>query len=132
MRVVWPDGSQSVQVAIPADLRLLLSHPSTATAVHEGSGSSTYQLRLAPSHPNPYNSETVLRFQVPAGEAQLVIYNLAGQEIATLVDEEMAAGAHAVRWGGRNQRGRRVASGVYFAQLRSGSDVRVRQMLLLK
>ena len=63
---------------------------------------------------------------------QLVIYNLLGQEIRTLLNEEKSAGMYTVQWNGKDAFGRSVSSGVYFYQLRSNGLVDTRRMLLLK
>ena len=61
---------------------------------------------------------TVVRYALPwAGEIRLTVYNLLGQEIAVLASGARAAGEHAVRWEGRDGRGRPVVRGVYLYRL---------------
>lgn len=68
--------------------------------------------------PNPMASKTMLRYQTPkSGQVELSIYNAAGQRVRTLVSGYKPAGWHAVGWDGRDERGARVSSGVYFASL---------------
>ena len=88
---------------------------------------------LAQNAPNPFNSETVIRFALPQpSQVELTIYNLLGQPVAVLVQEPSAAGTFSVRWDGRDQAGRAVTSGVYLYQLRAGEYTEVRKLLLLR
>ena len=85
---------------------------------------------LAPNVPNPFNPGTVIPYRLDAdGPVRLVIYNLLGQRIRTLVDEVQAAGAYRVRWEARDGR---VAAGVYFIRLRYPGGVQTRRMLYLE
>ena len=63
---------------------------------------------------------------------RLVVHNVLGREVATLVDGDLAAGFHTVPWDGRDGRGARVASGVYFYSLQTPEFVDRRKMLRLK
>ncbi len=88
---------------------------------------------LAQNFPNPFNPTTTIRFGLPQqSRVTLKIYNLLGEEIATLIDETRPAGFHAAVWDGRDQAGQSVASGVYVYQL-VGDGVRLtRKLLMLK
>jgi flagellar hook assembly protein FlgD len=63
---------------------------------------------------------------------QIVIYNIQGQRVVTLLDERRPAGIHAVMWDGRDGAGEPVATGVYFVQMRSGSFKETKKIVLLK
>ncbi len=90
-------------------------------------------LVFAPVVPNPFNPATTLAFTIPnPARVRLVVHDVAGRRVRTLVDTRLGAGEHAVRWDGRDDAGRAVASGVYFARLRAGADTRTRRMVLLK
>ncbi len=70
------------------------------------------------NHPNPFNPETRIQYQLPeAGFVQVKIYNLVGQEISTLVQEQKGSGAYSVVWDGRDDSGIQVGSGVYIYQI---------------
>ncbi len=70
------------------------------------------------SHPNPFNPETRIQYQIPeASLIQLRIYNLMGQEIRTLVQEQQNPGTYSVVWDGKNDSGIEVSSGVYIYQV---------------
>jgi len=104
------------------------------TAV-EGEGTSFLPQtpRLKQNFPNPFNGETVIPFSLPAGgEVELGVYDLAGQQVTTLVRGTRPAGAHAARWDGRDESGRDLASGVYLYRLRSGGRAETRKLVLLR
>jgi len=83
--------------------------------------------------PNPFNPSTTIKYQLPAsGDVSLVIYNLLGQQIRSLVKETLDAGFHSIVWDGKNQLGHQVASGVYIYRLQSGDFTTARRMMLLK
>jgi hypothetical protein len=86
------------------------------TAVDDATPSPTI---LALSNaPNPFNPSTVIRYVLPtAGEVQLTLYNVLGQEVRVLIGDYRAAGMHEVVWDGRGRDGRSVSSGVYIARL---------------
>ena len=67
-----------------------------------------------------------------ATRARVAIYTVNGQLVRTLLDEDLAAGEHTVTWHGRDDAGRRVATGTYFYQLRAGDFRQVRKMTLVK
>ncbi len=83
---------------------------------------------LEQNYPNPFNPSTTIRYSVPkAGVVSLKIYNVLGQEVATLVNHQLLAGSYSVTFDAG-----RFASGVYFYRLSSGDFSSVKKMLLLK
>jgi hypothetical protein len=90
---------------------------------------------LGPNFPNPFNPETKISFEVPAGwtaPVTLRIFNLQGQLIATLVEGVMPPGMHNIVWNGKDQFGQTVSTGVYLYQIVSGDYRAVRKMLMAK
>lgn len=88
---------------------------------------------LAQNAPNPFNPATSIAFVLgAAGRAKLDIIDVAGRRVATLVDGHLPAGPHSVDWRGIDDRGRRVASGVYLYRLEVDGLVDVRRMVMLK
>ena len=84
--------------------------------------------KLSQNYPNPFNPVTNIEFTLPASlNAQLTVYNLLGQKVATLVDDRLGAGSHSVRFDARN-----LASGVYFYQLKAGEFTLQKRMTLIK
>ncbi len=97
-------------------------------------GSSTpAQTGLAQNYPNPFNPTTEISFSLAAPtHVRLVVYNVLGQEVQTLVDDTRGAGEHQVMWNGRDGGGSRVASGLYLYRLEAGDYVETRKMMMMK
>ncbi len=75
-------------------------------------------LRLGQNHPNPFNPSTHLAYQIPqSGAVQLKVYDVRGQEIATLVNRELVAGDYTAHWDGKDVAGRDAPSGIYLVRL---------------
>lgn len=91
---------------------------------------------LEQNFPNPFNPETLIRYQIPnVGEAiaiELKIYNVLGSEIRTLVQKNQGAGIYQALWDGRDAHGRHVAAGTYIYQLKAGDFSEARKMLILR
>jgi hypothetical protein len=90
-------------------------------------------LILDPCFPNPFNPTTTVSYEIDAfGPVQLVVYDVSGRLIKTLVDTHMSAGQKTSEWNGTNSAGRRVASGTYFLRLETDQGVRARKIMLAK
>jgi hypothetical protein len=88
---------------------------------------------LFQNHPNPFNPETEIRFQLPEASHVIVkISNSLGQEIRTLADAPYEAGYHSIRWDGKDHQRNSVSSGIYFYQLQAGEFNQVKKMNLLR
>ncbi len=90
--------------------------------------------RLGANEPNPFNAGTMIRWDVPIGGApvSLAIYDLRGARVRTLVDGAQPAGRHSLHWDGRDDRGRTLATGVYFCRLATAVSVQVIKMSLIQ
>jgi len=87
----------------------------------------------ADNYPNPFNPSTVIRFNIPvAGRVTLKIYDVLGREVRALIDQEMTAGRHDIKWEGNNNAGSGVASGIYIYRLKYNNEVLNKKMLLLR
>ena len=83
---------------------------------------------LEQNYPNPFNPSTKIKFSISkAGHTSLEVYNILGDEVATLVNEEKPAGLYEVEFNGEN-----LSSGTYYYRFRSGTYFEVRKMILLK
>ena len=88
---------------------------------------------LSQNAPNPFNPETIISYSLPQSEqVKLVIYNVLGQEIRTLVNAFKPAGRYRVVWNSKDDFGRSVSSGIYFYQITAGEFLDTRKMLILK
>ena len=90
-------------------------------------------IALHANYPNPFNPTTRIPFELAdSAPVRMTVFNVRGQEIATLVEATLAAGAHEVTWDGRDGEGRPVGSGLYLYELRTGDERQVRRMILLR
>ena len=94
------------------------------------------ELQLYSAYPNPFNPNTTLRFYLPSSlssqKAELLIYNNLGQKVKVLFRGQGKAGLNEVRWNGRSDRGKEMASGIYYAVLNVGGHAQSQKLLLLK
>jgi hypothetical protein len=119
--------------------------------VEKSNRSLPADFELAQNYPNSFlseakflsagNPETVIKYQLPrTSEVEISIFNLQGQKVATLVRSHQTAGSHKIIWDGKDESGRRLASGVYLYQLKvvapasggAGKFVAARKMLVLR
>jgi hypothetical protein len=88
---------------------------------------------LTQNYPNPFNSQTNIKFQVPDQSIiKLEIYNILGQKIRTLVNQEKNPGNYSLSWNGKNDFGESVNSGIYFIKFSSDNFSNTKKMTLLK
>ena len=88
---------------------------------------------LGYNYPNPFNANTRLDYSLPVrSHVSIRLYNMLGQEVAVLVNEEQSYGNRHVVWSGLNKQGSTVASGVYIAEFKAGSYLATRKMILMK
>ena len=87
--------------------------------------------RLYQNFPNPFNPSTNIRFDLlKAGFVTLKVFNIMGQEVATLVNENLQSGKYNIQW--NISRAAKISSGVYFYQLKTAEFVRTRKLILLQ
>ncbi len=83
--------------------------------------------------PNPFNPQTQISFALPeAGQTSLVVYDVAGRHVRTLVEASLAGGEHTYNWNGADDAGHQVSTGVYLYRLRSGAVEEIRRMTLVR
>jgi hypothetical protein len=134
------NGSYTVANLAIDKLKLTITYNNVMTAVREAAASTPAAFALWQNYPNPFsaignfgNPETMIQFDLPqASKVHLEIYNLAGEKVATLIDGPQPAGRQTVRWNGRDDFGRDIASGVYFYRLAAGAHLQTRRMVLLR
>ena len=86
------------------------------------------EFALLSNYPNPFNARTVIDYQLPVGSSvRLDVYNILGEKVVTLVDEEQEAGYRSVTWDASE-----IASGIYFYKLTAGDYTATRRMMLVK
>lgn len=88
---------------------------------------------LGYNYPNPFNPTTTIPLDVPREQkVTIIVYNVMGQEVKTLVNDVLKPGFHDIRWDGKNGSGVQVASGQYFVRVITDGFVKVRKMMMLK
>jgi hypothetical protein len=126
---VAEDGSRSVHAAYPEfkamniDVTAASSNPTQVPASYA----------LNQNYPNPFNPSTEISFSLKqSGQVRLSVYNVLGQQVRTLINQEMTEGPHSVTWDGRSDNGSPAASGIYFYRIQANDYVDTRKMTLLK
>lgn len=118
-----------VTSAFPSEL-VWFDNLGTGTAV--GNTPLGARVEVHANVPNPFNPSTTISFEVfPAGAVEVDVFAVDGAKVRNLVRESLTEGSHEVRWDGRDDRGRRVASGVYIARVQAHGINRTLKMVLL-
>ncbi|MGH8005195.1 MAG: FlgD immunoglobulin-like domain containing protein, partial [Limisphaerales bacterium] len=88
---------------------------------------------LGQNYPNPFNPTATIEYALPkAVKVELKIFNMLGQVVRTLVDEEKGAGYYQAVWDGKDENGRTVSTGLYLYQLKAGDFVKAMKMSFIK
>ncbi|MFH1850912.1 MAG: DUF5689 domain-containing protein [Candidatus Neomarinimicrobiota bacterium] len=91
------------------------------------------QYALNQNYPNPFNPTTAIQFELAdAQRVKMIVYDVLGRQVRTLVSSDMPAGTFTVVWDGNNNHGQMVSTGVYFVRLVAGDFVSVKKMTLLR
>jgi ligand-binding sensor domain-containing protein len=91
------------------------------------------QFTLHQNYPNPFNPTTRINYNVPEdGNIQMVIYDLMGREVTTLLNQNQKAGSHHLLWNGQYNQGQNVGVGMYFCQLKGKNFTKTIKMLFLE
>jgi len=109
------------------------------TAVEDDvNGTVPMEFSLSQNYPNPFNPTTTIQFSLPVNsDVKLVVYNMLGQEVATLLNEQRSTGTHNIIWNSSNTNGVNLSSGIYFYKLNAVANngkefQQIRKMVLLK
>jgi len=85
-------------------------------------------IELGQNYPNPFNGETTFEFSMPREEpVRLRILNVLGQEITTILDDDVSAGKHRIRWVAQH-----LASGVYYYRFETNTQFSTRKLLFVR
>jgi len=91
------------------------------------------EFELFQNYPNPFNAITNIAFNLPKRmHVSVKIYNILGQRVKTLIDEEVRGGAHKIQWDGKNDQGNLISSGLYIVRLQAKDRAAVKKLLLIK
>jgi FlgD Ig-like domain len=118
-----PDGTVADMGALYFDQNVGIENPEIQSAVYSLS-----------NYPNPFNPTTTIEFSIQnKSQINLSIYNIKGQQIKTLVQNEYKEGSHSISWNGDDESGKSVSSGIYYYKLNvNGKTTAVKKCLLLK
>ncbi|MCP4549139.1 MAG: hypothetical protein GY835_22020, partial [bacterium] len=130
IQVLWPSGLTATYTSVPGNQRVVYTEDATAVG---GTDQPTVS-GLRGNYPNPFHPTTARKFDLSAaGAVDLRFFDLGGRLVRKLRSgEQMAAGAHAVVWNGRDDQGQSLASGLYFCRLEAAGMSETRKMTLLK
>jgi outer membrane protein assembly factor BamB len=110
----------------------LIAIRDTVTSVLGGE-TNTLDYNLNQNYPNPFNPSTTINFSLPQKQmVKLVIYDILGKEVKTLVNSEKDAGSYNVEWNGTNNNGLNVSTGIYIYRINAGSFIQEKKMILMK
>jgi hypothetical protein len=88
---------------------------------------------LKQNYPNPFNPITIIEYSLPEKtHAKLIIFDLLGRQVRTLVDQHEDIGHRSIRWDSKNEFGKHVSAGIYLYQIHAGEFVQTKKMVLLK
>jgi hypothetical protein len=88
---------------------------------------------LGANFPNPFNPTTTIAFDLAvSGHVSIDVFNIKGQKVTTLVNDEFTAGPHTVNWNGEDSNGRSVSSGIYFYRMTTEGFTSTRKMIMMK
>ncbi len=105
----------------------------SVTEVEHTATSIPKKFALYQNYPNPFNPTTLIQFDLPQNaHVQLNIYNLLGNKVRTLVNQDLPAGSHQISWDGRDGHGNILPTGIYFYKIIAGDFVQTRKMILAK
>jgi len=107
---------------------LKFSTSSGGTSVDEKNPQPPVSFDLKNCYPNPFNPTTLITYQLAKpSHVRIMVFDITGREVTTLVSEEKPAGSYSVSWNASNN-----SSGVYFYKLTAGNYSQVRKMVLVK
>ena len=113
--------------------RLLIDEHGNPVSVHQQPEWPPEAFRLYQNFPNPFNPATTIEFDLPHDAiVRLEVFNLLGEEVATLAQSTESVGRHKVVWNGRDRNDNPVSSGVYFYSLHAGQETITRKLILLR
>ncbi|GEM_PF-963076 len=142
---VWMEDSTFKRIVLPFSLASLDDHNrdiflenvidffGIVNAVEEPVETLPKAFALKQNFPNPFNPITSINFEMPTAQnVRLTVYNMLGQSVRTLVNDQRSAGLYTILWDGRDDAGHMVGSGVYFYQIQAGSFTKTAKMVFLK
>ncbi len=89
--------------------------------------------KVKQNYPNPFSSNTTIEYSLPfSAPVILTVYNILGERVARIIEPMQSKGPHSIVWNGRDENGKKVASGIYFYRLQAGAFSATKKMVLLR
>lgn len=137
LRVYSRSGSEALNkfksMESDSDFKPMIIFDTGVTEIGDESGIIIDEYALFPNFPNPFNPQTTIRYALKERiHVKLDIYNINGQLVKRLIDEEQNMGYREARWNGTNAENQRVASGLYFIQFQAEDFIKTQKMVLIK
>ncbi|PID29285.1 MAG: hypothetical protein CSB55_02015 [Candidatus Cloacimonadota bacterium] len=132
--VSWIDGRSSGK----EEIKGIYAQKVNAYQVDNDDMPEIKSVSLSQNSPNPFrpnsrSNETKISFNLPEdGKAEIAVYNVKGQKIASVADDNFKAGSHTVKWNGQAENGKEVTSGIYFYKLSTEKKTIAQKMVILK
>ncbi|MDA3814209.1 MAG: C25 family cysteine peptidase [Candidatus Cloacimonetes bacterium] len=118
-------------IKIITDIGQILNIPITLEVYSDIPPVENYELRQ--NYPNPFNPFTKIEYDVPkTGKVTIKVYNIRGQYVKTLINEQKEPGSYFTYWDGTDNNNRKISSGIYFYQLEAKSSTKTKKMILIK
>jgi len=105
----------------------------TLTGIDDEEKPIASEFKLEQNYPNPFNPSTIIKYSIPSVgtrdrvSVQLIVYDILGNEVVTLVNEELSSGEYEIQFDATG-----LPSGIYFYHLTAGSIIKTKKMILLK
>ena len=133
-QVAYVVFEQNVNLTISAPhVAIAARQGQTVEAVHTPGAELPEQFSLTDVFPNPFNQQVTVRYGMPeAAQVRIMVFNVLGQHVQTLVDAPRSEGYQTVVWDGRHANGSTLSSGVYVIRLDAGGVTQARTVLYVK
>ncbi len=129
--ITWPSGINDFYTNVERNKfyeAIEGSGISIVTSVEESNYINSIEFSLLQNYPNPFNPSTQIKFKIPAESfVTLAIFNLVGEKIKTLINENKSAGEHSITFNADN-----LPSGIYYYQVKADGFVKTKKMILIK
>jgi hypothetical protein len=130
---VWGCSTQQEGQAGPGKIVLTAVDFTVNPTSNEVVSSTPAKQMLSQNFPNPFNPTTTIEYNVPVnGNVSLNVYNVKGQLVRTLVNENQTIGKHTIVWDGQDNNGATATSGIYFYKMTSSNTTETRKMIMVK
>ena len=132
----WYTGSQLLSFTTSLNARTSRVYAITDSAVTldvRDHRQIPLEYALSHSYPNPFNNECIFRFELPMQtRVNIAVFNVLGQRVRVLADENFSTGQHLLKWDGKSEQGSTLSSGMYFYRMEAGDFVKTRKMVLIR